>query len=88
MADIVYVCPSSFDGSKTREMALEIGEMNRRLLQENKPFLLIGPGRWGSADPWLGIPVQRSKTSWASVEFDISHVISEQQLLLCSDMFR
>jgi hypothetical protein len=39
-------------------MALEIGEMNRRLLEEKRPFLLIGPGRWGSADPWLGIPVQ------------------------------
>jgi len=58
LVDIVYVCPESFDGSKTREMALEIGEINRRLLEEKKPFLLIGPGRWGSADPWLGIPVQ------------------------------
>ena len=58
MADIIYVSPDSFDGTKTREMALEIGERNRRLLQEKKPFLLIGPGRWGSADPWLGIPVQ------------------------------
>lgn len=58
MMDIVYVCPDSFDGAKTREMALEIGEMNRRLLESKRPFLLIGPGRWGSADPWLGIPVQ------------------------------
>ncbi|MCP4337829.1 MAG: phosphoenolpyruvate synthase/pyruvate phosphate dikinase [Desulfobulbaceae bacterium] len=56
--DIIYVCPDSFNGAKTREMALEIGEMNRRLLEETRPFLLIGPGRWGSADPWLGIPVQ------------------------------
>ncbi len=62
MADIIYVCPDSFDGSKTREMAMEIGEMNRILLQEKRPFLLIGPGRWGSADPWLGIPVQ-----WADI---------------------
>jgi hypothetical protein len=58
IADIIYVCPNSFDGSKTREMAVEIGAMNRRLLKEKIPFLLIGPGRWGSADPWLGIPVQ------------------------------
>ena len=58
MADIIYVCPESFDNSKTREMALEIGELNRRLLEENRKYLLIGPGRWGSADPWLGIPVQ------------------------------
>ena len=58
MADIIYVCPESFDGTKTMEMAKEIGGMNRRLVSENTPFLLIGPGRWGSADPWLGIPVQ------------------------------
>ena len=58
MADIVYVCPDCFDGAKTREMAIEIGAMNRQLLKEKRPFLLIGPGRWGSADPWLGIPVQ------------------------------
>ncbi|PHR30468.1 MAG: phosphoenolpyruvate synthase/pyruvate phosphate dikinase [Desulfotalea sp.] len=60
--DVVYVHPTSFDGSKTREMAAEIGEINRRLLAEEIPFLLIGPGRWGSSDPWLGIPVQ-----WADI---------------------
>jgi len=57
MTDIIYVCPDSFDGSKTKEMALEIGKMNRQLQKDGRPFLLIGPGRWGSADPWLGIPV-------------------------------
>jgi hypothetical protein len=62
MADIIYVSPDTFDASKTREMALEIGAMNRRLQHEKRPFLLIGPGRWGSADPWLGIPVQ-----WADI---------------------
>lgn len=58
MADIIYVCPESFDATKTKEMAEEIGAFNYLLLDANKPFLLIGPGRWGSADPWLGIPVQ------------------------------
>lgn len=60
--DIVYVEPESFDAAKTREMALEIGEINRKLGGEDTPFLLIGPGRWGSADHWLGIPVQ-----WADI---------------------
>ena len=41
-------------------IAAEIGAVNRRLQQQKRPFLLIGPGRWGSADPWLGIPVQWS----------------------------
>lgn len=61
--DIVYVHPDSFDGSKTVEMAYEIGQVNRKLVAKNTPFLLIGPGRWGSADPWLGIPVQWSDIS-------------------------
>jgi hypothetical protein len=39
-------------------MAIEIAEFNRRLVSEQRPYLLIGPGRWGSADPWLGIPVR------------------------------
>jgi len=63
IADIIFVPPDSFNGSKTRMMSYEIGEMNRRLLHENRPYLLIGPGRWGSADPWLGIPVQWSNIS-------------------------
>ncbi len=62
IADIIYVRPDTFDTTKTREMAGEIGELNRRLRREKKPFLLIGPGRWGSADPFLGIPVQ-----WADI---------------------
>ncbi len=60
--DIIYVHPGQFDGAKTQAMADEIGDINRRLLAENTPFLLIGPGRWGSSDPWLGIPVQ-----WADI---------------------
>ncbi|MCP3891021.1 MAG: phosphoenolpyruvate synthase/pyruvate phosphate dikinase [Desulfobulbaceae bacterium] len=63
VSDIVYVQPSSFDASKTAEMAWEIGEINRRLVAAEVPFLLIGPGRWGSADHWLGIPVQWSDIS-------------------------
>lgn len=58
MSDIIYVCPKRFDSAQTRKMAAEIGELNRRLQKENRPYLLIGPGRWGSSDPWLGVPVQ------------------------------
>ena len=39
-------------------MAEEIGRINSTMTRENRSFLLIGPGRWGSADRWLGIPVQ------------------------------
>jgi len=53
--DIVYVSPDDFDSSKTVEIAAEVGKINRTLA--GKPYILIGPGRWGTQDPWLGIPV-------------------------------
>jgi hypothetical protein len=73
IADIIYVYPDAFDILKTREMAMEIGEINRRLLKENKPFLLIGPGRWGSADPSLGIPVQWSDISGVAAIVEVQN---------------
>ncbi|OQY14319.1 MAG: phosphoenolpyruvate synthase PpsA [Desulfobacteraceae bacterium 4572_187] len=57
ITDIIYVRPDSFDPARTVEIAGEIGKVNRQMLQKNKKYLLIGPGRWGSADRWLGIPV-------------------------------
>lgn len=60
--DIVFVKPQDFDVSRTREIAREIGSMNAQLAAENRKYLLIGPGRWGSADRWLGIPVE-----WADI---------------------
>jgi hypothetical protein len=57
VADIVYVRPERFDPAHTPTIALEIGELNDKLLVANRPCLLIGPGRWGSSHAWLGIPV-------------------------------
>jgi DNA-binding NarL/FixJ family response regulator len=62
MADIVYVKPNVFDPGHTPQIAHEIGCMNTNLLRERRKYLLIGPGRWGSADRWLGIPV-----SWSNI---------------------
>ena len=56
--DILYIKPDAFRVDKTREMALEINAVNADLVKENRRFLLIGPGRWGASDPWLGIPVK------------------------------
>lgn len=61
--DIVFVSPSRFDSCKTRDIAKEIGQINRTLHKKGRPYLLIGPGRWGTADPWLGIPVLWSDIS-------------------------
>nr|MDJ0990683.1 phosphoenolpyruvate synthase/pyruvate phosphate dikinase [Desulfobacterales bacterium] len=56
--DIVYVKPEDFDPAATPRMAGEIGQINAALTKAQKPYLLVGPGRWGSADRWLGIPVK------------------------------
>ena len=58
MADIVYVKPDDFQLEATIRMAEEIDKLNAGLHKEKRPYLLVGPGRWGSADRWLGIPVQ------------------------------
>ena len=64
---IIHVPSDSFDSAKTREMAAEIAELNNRLKEENGSYVLIGPGRWGSSDPWLGIPVVWSDISEAKI---------------------
>lgn len=58
MADIVFVRPGAFDPARTVEMVNEISRINAALKAEQRPYLLIGPGRWGSFDRWLGIPVK------------------------------
>jgi len=58
IADVVYVRPEAFQAGATAQMAEEIGRLNRDLSAARRPYLLVGPGRWGSSDPWLGIPVK------------------------------
>lgn len=65
--DIVYVPPKSFDSSKTIEIADEVGIINKTLVTSSSPFILIGPGRWGTQDRWLGIPVRWSQISGVRV---------------------
>jgi hypothetical protein len=54
--DIIYV-KSSFDMANSSRIVSQIRTLNSKLMEEKKPYILIGPGRWGSADQWLGIPV-------------------------------
>lgn len=63
--DIVFVDRDSFERNKSREAALEVGMFNSRLVDEKRPYLLIGVGRWGSLDQWLGIPVTWDQISGA-----------------------
>ena len=55
--DIVYVRPATFEVEKTMQIAAEIGRINAGLVAGGRKYLLAGPGRWGTADRWLGIPV-------------------------------
>ena len=63
--DVVFVKPESFQAKHTRRIAEELAAFNERLGVEKRPYLLIGFGRWGSSDPWLGIPISWSNVSGA-----------------------
>ena len=65
--DFVYVKPESFDAAHSVQIAEEVGKINDRFLAEKKNYILVGPGRWGSTDPWLGIPVKWPQISAARV---------------------
>lgn len=55
--DIIHVDINKFDRSKMVEIAKEVALFNIELTEQNRPYILVGVGRWGSADSWLGIPV-------------------------------
>jgi hypothetical protein len=65
--DIIYVDPDELDLSKSLQIASEVEEMNQICLKEKTPYILLGFGRWGTADPWLGIPVNWYQVSQARV---------------------
>lgn len=70
--DVVYVKPEAFTASKTRDIVKQVEAINRKLFEADRPYILIGPGRWGSSDPWLGIPVTWSQISGARVIVEAS----------------
>ncbi len=65
--DIVYVPSELFDNSKTIEIAEEVGVINKTLVASSSQYLLMGPGRWGTQDRWLGIPVRWNQISGVKV---------------------
>ena len=73
ISDLVYVIPEMFDPLKTREIAAEIGELNARLRAESRSYLIIGPGRWGSSDPALGIPVKWNHISASRIIIEAAY---------------
>ena len=65
--DLIFLDPKNFDKLKTDEMAVEIEQMNEKMRKVKKEYVLIGPGRWGSRDKFIGIPVKWSQISNARV---------------------
>ena len=65
--DVVYVKTGAFSSSNNQLIAYEIEKINRQFTAEGKGYVLVGPGRWGSSDSWLGIPVKWPHISNARV---------------------
>lgn len=65
--DIVYVKPESFNSAKNKDVARDIERINSSFLKKGTGYVLVGPGRWGSTDPWLGIPVRWPQISSARI---------------------
>lgn len=72
LEDIIYVKPSTFNPADNQKIATKVEMINERFIQEKKNYILIGPGRWGSNDPWLGIPVKWPQISGARVIIESS----------------
>jgi CheY-like chemotaxis protein len=67
ICDLIYVKTENFTAAKNQEIAAKLNEINDEFLKEGRNYILIGPGRWGSSDPWLGIPVKWPQISAARV---------------------
>lgn len=65
--DVIYVKTEGYSASNNQLIAYDIEKLNKRFLDEGKHYILIGPGRWGSSDTWLGIPVKWPNISAARV---------------------
>jgi len=67
LTDIIFVNPDKFDKVKTEQMKIEVRQLNKQMEKEDKQYILIGPGRWGSQDRFLGIPVCFNDISHAKI---------------------
>lgn len=67
VCDVIYVKTQGYSASNNQLIAYDIEKWNKRFLDEGKHYVLIGPGRWGSSDTWLGIPVKWPNISAARI---------------------
>ncbi|MCB9479257.1 MAG: hypothetical protein H6683_06210 [Deltaproteobacteria bacterium] len=72
LRDILFVRPETWEAAANEAIAAQIETINAELSKAGRPYILIGPGRWGSADPWLGVPVQWSQISGVKIMVEAS----------------
>ena len=72
LTDVIYVDIKKFNKLETLQIADEIEQLNRKMMEENRKYILIGPGRWGSRDHFIGIPVLWTQISNAKVIVETS----------------
>jgi hypothetical protein len=72
ITDVIYIEPSKFNNMVTEKMAEEIDALNEKMLKANKRYILIGPGRWGTRDKFIGVPVVWPQISNAKVIVEVS----------------
>jgi len=72
ITDVIYIDIQAFDKRKTVEMVSEIETLNNWMREHDRKYLLIGPGRWGTRDRWIGIPVNWPQISAAKVIVETS----------------
>ncbi len=72
LTDVIYVDRKTFNKSATEEIAREVDALNKKMIGEGRKYLLIGPGRWGTRDKFIGIPVNWTQISNARVIVETS----------------
>ena len=72
ISDVIYVDPNAFNKAETVAIAAEINALNRKMVEQERKYILIGPGRWGTRDRWIGIPVAWPQISNAGVIVETS----------------
>lgn len=72
ISDVIYIDPKLFRKSDTEEIAREVDAVNNAMIKANKKYILMGPGRWGTRDRWIGIPVTWPQISNAGVIIETS----------------
>jgi CheY-like chemotaxis protein len=67
ISDIIYVKPEMFNPGESLKIAQELEKINDKFVKSQQVYVLVGPGRWGSSDPWLGIPIKWAQISAARI---------------------